>query len=418
MTQPVQPKLPIPPQLLISEQDSFAYYTFTHRVPAIIEQVIAENNFATAIVKKLEALSQNLLQETVRPLKPDGGTDHQAWIEYIAPYRSRRWLDSPFYFTETYFYRRLLEAIAYFSVEPEYRIDPFELQKRLGLENAIKSVRSAVEQYQNFNRWQQKKGDRWQSAFLDLLYLNLWGNKADLSLNPTKAGGFDHENIEIHSQEESILINDAPVVADYISSREQPRIDFIVDNAGFELVSDLLLVDFLLTSEAVETAYLHLKSQPIFVSDAMTKDVHATLNYLASDRHQRVQAIALRLQDYLTSGRLKLIDRPFWTTPLFFWSMPQELQHDLAKSSLVFIKGDANYRRLVGDCHWAKTSSFADITCYFPAAFVALRTLKSEVIVGLKQNQIDKLNNQDANWQTNGKRGLIQFGKPLLPSSQ
>ena len=67
--------------------------------------------------------------------------------------------------------------------------------------------------------------------------------------------------------------------------------------------------------------------------------------------------------------------------------MPEELRRDLAQSSLVFIKGDANYRRLVGDCDWGKTSSFADICGYFHAPFVTLRTLKSEVIVGLEQDK-------------------------------
>ncbi|MEL7405688.1 MAG: ARMT1-like domain-containing protein [Cyanobacteria bacterium J06558_2] len=32
-------------------------------------------------------------------------------------------------------------------------------------------------------------------------------------------------------------------------------------------------------------------------------------------------------------------DHPFWTSPLFFWSIPQELRSHFAQSSLVFIKG-------------------------------------------------------------------------------
>ncbi|MEM7556555.1 MAG: ARMT1-like domain-containing protein, partial [Cyanobacteria bacterium P01_A01_bin.84] len=74
----------------------------------------------------------------------------------------------------------------------------------------------------------------------------------------------------------------------------------------------------------------------------------------------------------------------------------------------------ANYRRLVGDCYWKKTSSFADICGYFPAPFVTLRTLKSEVIVGLEQNQIAQLDSEDSQWLINGKRGLIKFLKSPL----
>jgi len=147
MNQPWLPKLPIPPQLSVSEEGSFAHYTFTHRVPAIIQQVIAENEFSPSIVKQLEALSQNLLQEKVSPVNNDGGTDLAAWAKYMEPYQGKSWLDSPFYFIETYFFRRLLEIIKYFEIDQEQRQDPFELQKRLGLAKSISSIRLEVREY-------------------------------------------------------------------------------------------------------------------------------------------------------------------------------------------------------------------------------------------------------------------------------
>ncbi|MEM9509076.1 MAG: ARMT1-like domain-containing protein, partial [Cyanobacteria bacterium P01_E01_bin.35] len=100
-----------------------------------------------------------------------------------------------------------------------------------------------------------------------------------------------------------------------------------------------------------------------------------------------------------------------WNAPLFFWEMPSELRQELAQSSLVVIKGDANYRRLIGDCHWSKTSSFNQITSYFPTACVVSRTLKSELIVGLELNQIEQLNQKDTRWLTNGSRGIIHFAE-------
>lgn len=413
----LRPQLPIPPQIIVSEEGSFAYFTFTHRVPAIIERVIAENNFAPPVVEKLQALAQDLLHGAVRPLENDGGAELEAWAKYIVPYQSRRWLDTPFYFAETYFYRRLLEATQYFSSEvKEQRVDPFELQKRLSLETVMESVRIKVRQYQNFSSFGQYRDDNWKQALLNLLYLNLWGNRADLSLNPTKAGEFKHESIETQSQEKYILLNDASIVIDYLSSFKKTRIDFIADNAGFELISDLFIIDFLLASKAAEVVYLHLKAHPTFVSDAMVKDVHSTLKFLANVREKDVSELAIRLQNHVTSGRLKLLDNLFWTTPLFFWEMPNQLRQELAQSSLVFIKGDANYRRLIGDCHWSKTSSFYDISCYFPAAFTVLRTLKSELIVGLQQSQIEKLNSEDSQWLTNGQRGIIQFVESPLSS--
>jgi hypothetical protein len=89
--------------------------------------------------------------------------------------------------------------------------------------------------------------------------------------------------------------------------------------------------------------------------------------------------------------------------------MPDLLRQDLAQSDLVFIKGDANYRRLIGDYHWSFTSTFQDIVCYFPAPLTVLRTLKSELIVGLQQNQVEEVSREDSQWLINGQWGVIQL---------
>lgn len=91
--------------------------------------------------------------------------------------------------------------------------------------------------------------------------------------------------------------------------------------------------------------------------------------------------------------------------------MPEELKNELAQSSLIIIKGDANYRRCLGDRQWSFTTVFEDIVCYFPAPILVLRTLKSEIAAGLQLKQVEKLNQEDPNWLTNGQWGLIQFSE-------
>src|SRR5258705_413727 len=54
---------------------------------------------------------------------------------------------------------------------------------------------------------------------------------------------------------------------------------------------------------------------------------------------------------------------------------------------------------------------FADVTDYFPAPLLALRTLKSDAVVGLKTGLEEQLDKEDARWRVNGKRGVIQFKK-------
>jgi hypothetical protein len=88
--------------------------------------------------------------------------------------------------------------------------------------------------------------------------------------------------------------------------------------------------------------------------------------------------------------------------------MPHDLRRDLAAADLVIVKGDANYRRLVGDAHWPPATRFEHAVGYFPAALVALRTLKSELIVGLQPGDTERLAAEDPAWLVNGQRGVIQ----------
>jgi hypothetical protein len=80
----------------------------------------------------------------------------------------------------------------------------------------------------------------------------------------------------------------------------------------------------------------------------------------------------------------------------------------LAQARLVIVKGDANYRRLVGDSRWPTTVPATEAIPYFPAPLVALRTLKSDPIVGLPPGLAEQLDAEDGEWRVNGKRGLIQ----------
>ncbi|MEM7348901.1 MAG: ARMT1-like domain-containing protein, partial [Chloroflexota bacterium] len=97
-----------------------------------------------------------------------------------------------------------------------------------------------------------------------------------------------------------------------------------------------------------------------------------------------------------------------WNSPYFFWQLPAELHSELSQAGLVIIKGDANYRRLLGDSQWPTTVSAADAIPYFPTPFVCLRTLKSDPIVGLSVGLAESLDQKDSNWRINGKRGVIQ----------
>ena len=94
------------------------------------------------------------------------------------------------------------------------------------------------------------------------------------------------------------------------------------------------------------------------------------------------------------------------------WEMPEPLRSDLKnRCDLAFVKGDANYRRLLGDRYWDYTSPFKDVVgCYFPCPVCSLRTLKAEVGCGMEKEQVERAKGLDDEWMVNGRFGVVQFG--------
>ena len=399
--------LPLP--VMPSAENTFAHYTIVCRLPGVIERVIKENDFPPPIVQELESLVADLFEGWVRPLAEIEGPDLVAWESYLKPFEGKSWFDLPFYFAEAYFFRRLLEATDYFVPGIWQGIDPFGYQKRSSLDKSMDAIRAISNRFTALNHTLPEQ-QSYQTCITTLLQTALWGNQVDLSLWPLIGG--DNTHRDLNQQQTHILIDDTYDLLNYLNNIHGQRIDLIIDNASFELVCDFFLIDFLLSTQTANTVYLHLKAHPTFVSDAMSQDVFYTLEKLANDISENVRMLAIRLQEYIASGRLICRDDFFWNAPLAFWEMPQSLREELAKANLVLIKGDANYRRILGDRHWLFTTPLSDIANYFPTPFVALRTLKSEVATGLEPDQIEILTEQDPLWLTNGQWGVIQFVIP------
>src|SRR5690606_32721332 len=128
------------------------------------------------------------------------------------------------------------------------------------------------------------------------------------------------------------------------------RVCLIADNAGRELLADLVLVDHLLQTGRADRVELHLKSHPYYISDATGADLLACLNRLRTAGGEAA-TIGTRLWQGLRGGHLHLEAHPFYCTPLTFHDLPPELAARFTPAKLVIIKGDLNYRRLVGDRH-------------------------------------------------------------------
>lgn len=401
-----RPSAPIPEPLRANETGTFTHHSVVDRLPDIGRQTISDNTFTAAANAALESLINEIPNGPIRPLTDAAAPDSADWAAYIAPYEGYNWLDIPWFFAETYFYRRILEATGYFIPQhPHYGLDPFAGQKREGLELNRKKIRDLVEWIDALFAVERVKPD---IGLYRLLAVALWGNQADLSLWPAGRGEQpQHANAD--EERAHILADDSALVVAALNERRSGQVDVILDNAGFELISDLCLTDCLLFSGLAATVRWHLKTHPTFVSDATISDVHQTINWLMNSSLPILFDMGRRLQAYLDWDRWRLVEHPFWTSPRPMWQMTADLNQQLSQADFIITKGDANYRRLLGDRHWPFTTPFREIVTYMPAPLLALRTLKSEVAAGLTAEKIRRAQEEDPDWLTSGRWGLIQL---------
>jgi uncharacterized protein with ATP-grasp and redox domains len=395
-----------------NEVGTWAYSTIIVRMPEIARRVIIENDLSPAARAGIMQLIADIPAGPIRPLQDESAPDWPQWAAAIARYTGRDWLSIAWFFAETYFYRRIIEAVDYFQSE----LDPFRYQKEQGLATGRETLRAVLPGMTGRRNHGDDDGDDWVERISALLAVSLWGNQADLSLWPAGAEG-QSSGREDEPTDANLLVDDRPAVANLLRRVQTApvRIDIILDNAGYELVTDLVLIDALLAAPQV-TVRAQAKIHPTFVSDATTGDVEATIQALAGDTEPQVAALGARLKAARESGRLQISSHPFWTSPRPGWALPADLRADLAGAQLVITKGDANYRRLLGDRHWSATAPFPAILAYFPAPLLALRTVKAQLIAGLLPGQAEATRRRDPDWMANGRWGMIQYSLPKKES--
>jgi uncharacterized protein with ATP-grasp and redox domains len=383
---------------MTSEAGSFARGTIVERKPQIIAQVLADHAYPAGIVTALHALRDEIACQPMQPLR-EQSADTALWNAELARYAGRTWLEVPWYFAETYFYRKLLEAARYLQPGPWQAVDPFGPQKRQQEASALARLEAS---------WDQLAHLETHVLFETLLHSALWGNRADLSNLTVKEQAL--AGLAAQDEKHLLLIDHSAEVHRLLAAGVQ-RVDFINDNVGLDSVFDLALADFLLAHSWARQVVMHLKDRPFFVSDAMPQDVEIVLHALAQSASPSLRSLAVRLMDAQAAGQLSLKTDPYWTSFLMYRDMPAALRANMSTAALAIVKGDVNYRRLLDDRHWPPTTRLEDVAGYFPTSFVALRTLKGEIMVGLAVGQAEQLAAEDSTWLINGKRGVIHFVK-------
>jgi hypothetical protein len=384
---------------------SFAHHTLETRIPRIIEQTIQANAYPDAIRRALAALAHEIQHEPMRPLREDA-PDAAEWHALFAPHAGRSWLDVPFYFAESFVYRRLLEAVRYFQPGPWQGRDPFRpikeaeyrsLAPRAALALAYRNVpEDPAEQLQQLRHW---------------LLVSLWGNRADLSnqfAQEARRKAEQSGNLESLSSGGLLLVDESAAVAHALTARLPGELLIVTDNAGTELLCDLALADWLLASGTAQAVRFHVKAQPFFVSDVTLPDVEVALAVLRGMGGEGA-ALAARLDRQRAAGRLLFADHPFYTLGHFFAAMPPDLCAVYAQATLAIFKGDLNYRRLIYDASWPPGATFPAAVAWASAPVLALRTVKSDALVGVDAATQARLDAAHPNWRVDGSVGTIQF---------
>ncbi|WP_028797461.1 damage-control phosphatase ARMT1 family protein [Streptomyces purpureus] len=381
------------PVILSNVPGSFAWGVLAKRHPALIQQVRDASPYGRRQHEALDALLDEITNGVVEPLVPEDH-DHERWADRGREHFGRSWFDAPFLWAESYFYRRLLGAVGYFGTGPWRGVDPFAPFKQAELRGE-----AVEEELRALDGLADAPADERATA---LLHASLWGNRADLGFRVAAEEPADGE-----AASSALVADDSATLWQLLRAGASSTVAVVADNAGRELIPDLILIDHLLERRHAERVVLHVKPYPYYVSDAMTADVVDCLRRL-TEASGEARRIGGRLWKAMGAGSLEVRTHPFFCAPLSYEEMPEDLREEFAGATLTILKGDLNYRRLVGDRLWDATTPFADLTAYFPGAVAALRTLKSDVIVGLEQGTLDALERSGAAWRTSGTHALIQ----------
>ncbi|KAG0170022.1 hypothetical protein DFQ28_004965 [Apophysomyces sp. BC1034] len=441
----ISPNNPPFPAYRATEKGSFAWDSTVRRWPIIIDSALVEIN--EALQKQSEGASQREGQKIIESMKllkaeiaadkplrllQDDEKDTRSWNEHIKKhFPEATWFSGTWLFNECYMYRRIREC---FSITTHWRdFDPFSSQKEATFRG---SHRSVFELARKMPLMIEPMGEeKLEIVYNELIQVCLWGNATDLSLltNMTEEDIQRLQAIEeerLAEQKKFIVVDNIDALWTKLKSIKDGRVDFVLDNSGFEVYVDLILADWLLQTKTASKVVFHCKTIPWFVSDVMPKDVPTLFECCLDPQFfpasatrpvedvEALETMVMRWKDYVGNGQLVISSHDFWCSGLpycYLNSEAPELFKDMATSDLVIFKGDLNFRKLVFDCDWPVTTPFKkaigeDMGQRF-TNIVSLRTNKADPIVGLREGQKEEIEKHASHneWRCSGKYAVVEF---------
>ena len=371
----------------------------------------------------------------LEPIPHDGRPDIEAYNEEFGTVKDRRWQAAPWLYTECYMYR-LIHTYFTLSTSFWHSFDMFATSKRSSLVGSKKGTIELVKRFrgvlQAIGEKQAVDEETQKAIFEEMIQISLWGNATDLalltSLSVEELNSRQGKAVR-DSNKKNIVVDDTEQVWSLLSSlraiRSSKDIHIVLDNAGFELLTDLIFAGYLIESDYCKKVVLHGKRMPWFVSDVNLEDfkylIEGFANGTVYDALNPTDEIELQeagkyWRDLIHSGKLEFRAELFWTTQHPFGRLPlvePALFEDLADADLVVYKGDLNYRKLTYDGMWPHSTPFNKALGPLAkkhdgqgARTLVLRTAKADVRVGLKPGQDKAL---EEGWTRHGKYAMVSY---------
>lgn len=335
---------------------------------------------------------------------------------------SKFFTNAPFIDVEHYFYFYILHHVNNSHGENTGKIiDPYRENKISSMEKDYFSTsgthESKIKKLLELGlKIKNCTGDRNQEENLGkLLKMNLSANSTDLS----------QLFWEQFSEVRAAIDDSKEFWADYASDLGgTSRINILVDNFGIEFLSDIILGYYFILKKGRDTdieIIYHVNELPIFVSDVKSGDEKLLFDILSKLTENNEEYTAL-LDDIRSFIGTKLIFRPD-----FFWNMPDNynivskseykntrelsaIKDIFNGSNLLIVKGDLNYRRMVGDRNYNPNKKIESRIGYIKCPILIIRSFKSDcTLLGRKGRDFLRNKNIEQDWQSSGKYGIIQY---------
>lgn len=408
------------------KNDNFARETIKYRLKNIVmnlekkyEEMPDYSRFTNSVFS-LEFLNNGVFSRFHNDL-------FKEWKKSLEQYNGGKistfFINAPFIDVEHYFYYYILDKVnSQQTINEGNFIDPFLDAKIASIKsdycNESIKHKSKIKELLNLGiQIKECIGDqRQKDNIIELLKLNLSANSTDLS----------QLFWEQFSSVTSIIDDGEIFWEEFVSDLHNVnRINVLVDNFGIEFLADIIMGYYFILKKgrdsSIEIVY-HVNELPVFVSDVKRGDdqvLFKVLTELIKDNAQ-YKYLLEDINHFIQNGKIKFKSDFFWNMPSRYDTIAQskykksgylsEVKSIFTGNDLLIIKGDLNYRRMVGDKNYNPQKKIEKFIKYISCPVLIIRSFKSNVtLLGKSYNNVVENKNIEQDWQSNGKYGVIQY---------